>query len=207
MPSPLARAIVPGHTGDMAKNKANVESQAGEGLTAALPEVSESKIKRRLVIGVILVAAAAVGWFVGSTIVPRWWANRVGDLVDGGHTSGVFIGLAVGSAFTILPLLALKAGWKFRTGWQRWLKFVVLALVLAAPNLATLGVVFGRRSAALAGENILNQQAPGFRGGSLVGAILGFLLVVGVSLLMSSRRRNKAKVAGLKAELASATSD
>jgi hypothetical protein len=191
----------------MAKNKANVESRASEGSATALPEVSESKMKRRLVIGVILVAAAVIGWFVGSTIVPRWWARRVGDVVDGSLTYGTFLGIAVGAAFVILPMLALKAGWKLRTGWQRWLKFVVLALILASPNLATLGIVFGKKSAAHAGERILDVDGPGFRGGSLVGAILGFLLVVGVSLLVASRRRNKAKVAGLKAELANATSD
>ncbi len=187
--------------------EANIESQPNQGSATPAPEDKESKVKRRLIAGVILAIAGAVGWFVGSTIVPRWWARRIGDLVDGSLTYGTFLGIAVGAAFVILPMLALKAGWKFRTGWQRWLKFVALALILAAPNLATLGIVFGRKSAAHAGERILDVDGPGFRGGSLVGALLGFVLVVGVSLLMGSRRRNKAKVAGLKAELANATSD
>ena len=191
----------------MAKKEKDVASQANSDSATVPAETSESKFKRRLIIGVILIAAAVIGWFVGSTIVPRWWARRVGDLVDGSLTYGAFLGIAVGAAFVILPMLALKAGWKFRTGWQRWLKFVALALILASPNLATLGIVFGRRSAAHAGERILDVDGPGFRGGSLVGAVLGFVLVVGVSLLMNSRRRNKAKVAGLKAELANATSE
>ncbi len=168
---------------------------------APLAEVGESKLKRRLIIGAILAAAAVAGWFFGTAVIPRWWAQRVGEVVNGRLTFGGFFGAAVGATFVILPLLALRAGWKWRAGWQRWIKFVVLALVLASPNLATLGIVYGSGSAAHAGERTLDVDGPGFRGGSLIGAVLGTVLVLGISLLFRSRRRNKEKVAGLKAEL------
>lgn len=176
-------------------------NEAANSQSTAEPKAGESKLKRRLIIGVILLVAAVAAWFFGSAVIPRWWAQRVGEVVDGRLTFGSFLGVGVGTVFTILPLLTLRAGWKFRAGWQRWIKFVILALVLGAPNLATLGIVYGDGNAAHAGERILDVEGPGFRGGSLVGAILGLVVVVGTGLLLRSRRRNKEKVAGLKAEL------
>lgn len=170
---------------------------------AAAEAVSGGHWKRRFVVGLIVVVAFAVAWFFGAQIIPRWWARRIGDLIGGRLTFGSFLGISMGVVFTMLPLLALRAGWRFRAGWKRWIKFVLFALVLAAPNLATAGIVYGNGSAAHAGERILDVDGPGFRGGTLVGAVLGAALTLGLVLLFRSRRRNKDKVAGLKAELES----
>lgn len=165
------------------------------------PEVKEGRFKRRLILALILAVCIAVGWFLSVTVVPRWWGRTVGNIVEGSHVFGTFFGLAVGAAFTVLPLIALRAGWKFRAGWKRWIKFVVLAFVLAAPNLMTLGVVIGDGDAAVSGAHQLRDEAPGFRNGSLVGTIGGVVLVAGISLMLRSRRKTKAREAELKAEL------
>ena len=66
---------------------------------------------------------------------------------------------------------------------------IVLAIVLALPNLMTLGIVLGRGNAAHAGDRVLDVEAPAFRGGTLAEAILAALLVGFVAYLVSSRRR------------------
>ncbi len=170
------------------------------------PEAAEqgskgSRLKRRFILTVVVVVSAVGAWYLGSAILPRWWAQKIGEIIGGRILFGNLFGAAMGAAFTILPLLALRAGWKFRAGWKRWLKFLVLALILAAPNLATLGIVMGTGDAAHAGERKLDVDGPGFRGGSLVGAILGFAFFVAISLLLRSRKKNKQNVAELKAKL------
>ena len=80
-----------------------------------------------------------------------------------------------------------------------WL--VAAAVVLAIPNLMTLGIVFGTRSAAHAGERILDVEGPGFRGGSLIGAVLGVAFVGVIVYLVTSRRASRRRAARLRDEL------
>jgi hypothetical protein len=62
----------------------------------------------------------------------------------------------------------------------------------------TLGIVIGDGSAAHAGERILDVDGPGFRGGTLVGAIIGFVLAAMFAYVAGSRRRNKRRVRDLR---------
>ena len=82
---------------------------------------------------------------------------------------------------------------------------VALAVILALPNLMTLGIVLGRGNAAHAGDRILDVEAPAFRGGTLAGALLAGLLVGFVAYLLVSRdgehgrgERRAARGAGLR---------
>lgn len=190
----------------MGDQNTTTSSQAN-GTPAAGPVAKERNIKRQLITVGILVGLTIVGWLVGSAVLPRWWAQRIGDIVDSRLLFGSVFGIGVGAVFAILPLMALRAGWKFRAGWKRWFKFVVGALILAAPNLATLGIVMGSGNAAHAGERIMDVDAPGFRGGSLVGAIGGLVVVLLMSFVLRSRRRSKKKTAELEAKLDGLTSD
>jgi len=103
----------------------------------------------------------------------------------------------------LLPIFVLYLGWRFKKSWKRALGFIVGAFVVGAPNLMTLGIVVGSGNAAHAGERILDVEGPGFRGGSLVGAIAAVVIGLVLVWLVSSRRRNKDKAAELKAELGS----
>ncbi len=135
------------------------------------------------------------------TVVPRWWAQRIENVVDGRIAMGIIVGVIVGIVFTVLPLLVLLAGWRMRDGWRRAAWFLVGAALLAAPNLATLGIVLGTGSAAHAGQRKLDVGGTGFRLGSLIGVIVGVLVVVWISWLARSRRVNKARARGYRDEL------
>ncbi len=164
--------------------------------------VDKRSLKARLIVGAVLLAGLVFAWIMGSAVIPRWWGRRIGDLVDGRLFYGSFLGVVIGAVLTLVPLMVLLIGWHFRGGWKRGLGFVLLAGMLATPNLATLGIVVGDGSAAHAGERILDVDGPGFRGGTLVGVVLGALAAVGLWFLTWSRRRNKTKLKQLTAERA-----
>ena len=75
------------------------------------------------------------------------------------------------------------------------------ALVLAIPNLLTLGIVVGNGSAAHAGERTLDVEAPNFRASTLAGAIVAVLVFIALQYLLTSRRRARAREKGLRDEL------
>ncbi|MCP4086858.1 MAG: permease [Actinomycetia bacterium] len=159
-------------------------------------------IGSRLVRVVLIVAAVAVTVAVGSAVIPRWWAQRIGGVVDGSLMMGSFVGLIIGLVFIILPLFVLILGWRYRDGLKRAVVFFAVACVLSLPNLATLRIVMGNGNGAHAGDRILDVEGPGFRGGSLIGAILGLLLFVGAGYLMTSRRRSRDRVRDLAGQAA-----
>jgi hypothetical protein len=139
---------------------------------------------------------AAVGLFVlvlvswaGAAFIPRWWAQKIADQVDGSFTAGITLGLVYGFLFTLLPLLVLLFALRKRHSWQGWLVYGALATGLALPNLFTLGIVVGTGNGAHAGDRILDVEAPGFRWATFLGALLAALLVLGIKLLLVSRAR------------------
>ncbi len=59
-----------------------------------------------------------------SATIPRWWAQRIGEQVDGSIVTGTLLGLFYGFVFTLLPLLVLAAAFRWRRTWR----VLVLAL-------------------------------------------------------------------------------
>lgn len=180
---------------------ANDDLDAGSTTTASAG--SERNLGRRVIFIVVAVAALAIAYLVGAAVIPRWWAQRVGNMIDGRIAFGNFLGFASGFLFTLLPMFVIMAGWRFRKTWKRAAVFLVFAIIAAMPNLLTLGIVLGNGNAASQGRSILDNDGPGFRGGSLVGAIVGLLISLVIWWLLGSRRRNKRKAAELEAELGS----
>lgn len=170
-----------------------------EATPAAAP--APSPLRRRLLIGVGVLVGIVLLYYIGGATVPRWWAHRIGDQVDGSGTAGVALGLFYGFVFTFLPLMVLTFALVRRRSWRARAWLIALAVLLALPNLFTLGIVLGTGSAAHAGERTLDVEAPYFRGATLVGAVIGALAVVGLRYLMLSRRRAKEREARLRGEL------
>ena len=172
-----------------------------EPTTAAVGPVKERNLGRRLVLVVAAIVVLVLSWWIGGAVLPRWWAQRISGVIDGRLLFGNLFGFCVGAIFTLLPLLVLWTGWKFRGGWKRLAAFIVAALVVATPNLLTLGIVLGSGNAAHAAERTLDVDGPGFRGGSTFGAVFAIFAFLAVSWLARSRRKNKRRASDLKQEL------
>jgi MFS family permease len=153
------------------------------------PERADRNWSRRLLVAAIVVVGVVLAGLAASATIPRWWAQRVGDQVDGSIVTGTFVGLFYGFVFTLLPLLVLAAvvRWR-RTRWGIAIGLAI-AILLALPNLMTLGIVVGTGNAAHAGDRILDVEAPAFRGGTLLGALLAVGLAGFVAYLIASRAR------------------
>jgi preprotein translocase subunit SecG len=96
---------------------------------------------------------------------------------------------------TLVPLIFFRAVWQVRKRKHaRIMQITALALgvIFALPNLLSLTVVLGNNNAAHAGERILDVDGPGFRGASVVGAVLGVALFLGlVALGYMYKKRGK----------------
>jgi hypothetical protein len=148
-------------------------------------------------LGIVLLV---VGAWIGAAFIPRWWSQRIGNQVDGSIPAGITLGLVYGFLFTMLALLVLLWGLRKRRSWKTWLVLVGIAVVLALPNLFTLGIVVGTGNAAHAGDRTLDVEAPGFRGASLAGAIAAGLALLGIWYLLGSRRRARRELDALRTE-------
>jgi uncharacterized membrane protein len=158
-------------------------------------------LARRTVWAAVAVVAVVVLYFILAAFIPRWWAQRIGDQVDGSMGAGIGLGLFYGFAFTLLPALLLLLALRRDRSWRARAWLAGGAIVLAIPNLMTLGIVAGNGSAAHAGERILDVDGPGFRVATLIGAIAAVAAAIGIRYLIDSRRRARATAGRLDEEL------
>jgi hypothetical protein len=156
--------------------------------------------KNALVVAGVVIGAALLYW-IGSSLLPRWWAHRVGDQVHGSIAAGIIVGLFYGFVFTCLPIFLLIVGFHRRRPWRWWAAFGVAALLLASPNLLTLGIVLGNGNASHAGERTLDVDAPAYRTSVLVGAILAALFTALLVYLLFSRKHYQGRVQRLRERL------
>jgi hypothetical protein len=143
--------------------------------------------RRPVIVAAIVVGLVLVLGLIASATIPRWWAQQIGGQVDGSIVTGVFVGLFYGFVFTALPLLVLMAVLHWRRTWRAIAVAAVLAVLLAIPNLMTLGIVLGTGNAAHAGERTMDVEAPAFRGATLAGALIALGLAGFVGYLLVSR--------------------
>lgn len=181
---------------------------ASETATNAKENIAKVWLRRGVIGAAALIVAIAV-YLILAAFVPRWWALSIGRQVNSRLGTGILLGLIYGSVFTFLPLLVLAQVGRRSLGWKVKIALVIAAVLLAIPNLMTLSVVLGRSRAALAGDVIMDVQAPGFRYASLCGAIFGALVglaVIAVVLIFERRGDElqllRARVDQLQDELA-----
>lgn len=169
------------------------DSDSGAPLPLAVP-VEEKNWKLRLILAGIVVVVAAIGVFIAITIVPRWWSHRVGDLVDGSITKGTFFGLLIGFVFTFAALVLIRQLFR-EIPWRLRVVVVVAALVVASPNLMTLGIVLGDGKAAHAGDRVLDVEAPAYRTASAWGAVIALLVAIALVIWVWRWRRERRRTA------------
>jgi hypothetical protein len=143
--------------------------------------------KRKAIVTAVVVGAVLLGVLIASATIPRWWAHQIGDQVDESIFRGWLLGLFYGFLFTILPLLVLGAVLRWRRSVRALVIAGAVALLLALPNLLTLGIVLGTGNAAHAGDRTLDVQAPAFRGASLAGALIAVALLGLIAYLTYAR--------------------
>lgn len=151
---------------------------------------------------IVVVVLALIVLLAGSAFLPRWWSHRIADQASGSFTSGIGLGLFYGFSFTLVALIVLWVGLRRIHSWKGRLLLVGAALLIASPNLLTLGIVLGPGGAAHAGERTLDVDAPGFRASSLIGALIAILVVFAVGMMLRSRRRSRDDADALRKELA-----
>jgi hypothetical protein len=161
--------------------------------------VKEANWTLRIVLLVTLLVFLGIAYLIGATVVPRWWAHRVGNRVDGSLTAGTLYGLFIGFIFTFVPLVIARQALR-RVPLKARLAFLVIALAAAAPNLMTLSIVFASSNAAHAGERVLDVEGPGFRAGSAWGAAIAVVLAMGLFVWTWKWRRDRRQLKSLRSE-------
>jgi len=174
------------------------DGSAGAPEVRAGPPVSWGN---RVIALVVVLVALVAGWFVAAGSLPSWWARRVGGVSDGSGVIAVAAGLACGVAFTVLPLLLVRVVLGRRPGFATRIVALVVAVVLALPDLVTLMTTIGADEQTRTARQVLDLLAPGFRGATLAGAVLGAVAVLAVWVLLASRRRRGRRLAAAREEL------
>lgn len=154
----------------------------------------------RVILILVGLAVLVVLFLLAAAVVPRWWAQRVGTMIDGRLLVGSGIGLVFGMVFTATPLVFLGIATRHLRSIGRALSALFVGLLLALPNLVTLAIVLGTGNAAHAGQRILDVDGPGYRGGTAIGAVIGAVLAFWIIYLMWSRRRRGRELDRLHAQ-------
>ncbi|MGI5188228.1 hypothetical protein ACQEVI_08810 [Promicromonospora sp. CA-289599] len=156
-------------------------------------------LKRLIGVVAVIVAVWLIYLFLDA-FLPRWWAQVIGNAVDGSFTAGAWWGLLTGAVFTLAPVLLLAQAVLTRKSWQVRSGYLMLAVLLAVPNLLTLGIVLGTSAAAHAGERILDVDGPAFRGGTAWGAVIGGLVALTMVTMSVLYRRRGTQLKQLRAK-------
>ena len=154
--------------------------------------ISAGKVVNWLVLVLVLVAVGYLAYGAARAFFPEWWAKQVGLQVMGSYTRGMILGLGVGAVFTFVPLLLLAQARRRFFSWTWRIIIALLAIAFAAPNWLTVAVAVGTSRAAEYGRITMTADAPGFRNGSALGAIIGAvlgLIVVGTSMRLGQQRK------------------
>jgi hypothetical protein len=153
--------------------------------------------RRYLIWLVVGLAAAVAAYLFAVAFLPRWWAQRVADQVNGKMGAGIGWGLFYGIVFTLLPLLVLRQAARDVSKRTRGI-LIAVAVLLAIPNLLTLAVVLGTGDGAHAGQRILDVNGPGFRVATLIGAIGAAVVTLGVFAVLATGRRDRRRLKELR---------
>jgi hypothetical protein len=147
----------------------------------------------------VVVVLVLVSIAVGS--LPLYWARRVSSAVDGARGLGTAAGLVTGFVFTAAPLLVLRQAVQRHRTWKNRGWLMLAAVLVGFPNLLTLGMMLGNYGHAAQAREVVDLGAPGFRGATLVGAVVGAAGVVALWWLWASRVSRGRRIVELEDEL------
>lgn len=172
----------------------------GTGTEPQVVVVKERSWGAKIVMVLLALALLVVAGLFAFLWLPTWWADQVSTVVDGRVSMGILVGVVCGLVFTAIPLALLRRTFGLHAGITSRVLALIAAAVVAAPNLTTVAIELGSTDNLRSARTALNN-APGFRTASLIGAVVGALLVlVGWSLMFGRRRRSR-RIEELEAEV------
>lgn len=154
----------------------------------------------RIGLGAAALVLVSIAFIVARSFMPVWWATRVTSQTQGSLSGGLLLGLSYGFIFTFVPLLI---GWQSRYKKVSWpWKSVILglAVLVALPNLLTLGIYMNSSGAALKAQMMIDTSATWFPSWTLGGAIAGLVLFIGIAVFWHLWRSRGRKMKVLQQE-------
>jgi hypothetical protein len=159
------------------------DSRAHSPENAAQPGPAEGRAGRRrmpvwllrTILGVVAAAVLFIAYLIASATVPLTWANAIKNQVGPQLGNSIPLGMFYGFTFSFVPVLV---AWQaHRRKLNKWVRvgILVLAVLLAIPNLLTLGVLHGTTGSARNALSIWNTG-----GANWFGAWSESFMVVGV---------------------------
>lgn len=159
---------------------------------------------------VFLALGALFGWLIAIWFGFRAWANWLGNRIDGNMVEGTLWGLCLGFFFSLIPLIVARQALRRRLSFVARMVILVIAVVVALPNIATLSIRFGTDKGSEIARNILQTDASGLITGTYIGMGFGvgvFLLLVVWGLIRWNDKRKTRKLSRKLAEMAGDTAD
>jgi hypothetical protein len=155
----------------------------------------------RIILAVVAVLVLVIAYFALAAVLPVWWANVIRNQVQGNLGAGILVGMFYGSVFTFVPLLVAWQATRKAVEWPWKIALVLLAVVLATPNLLTAAIMMSNSAAAHNGQRILGTEATWFTLWTQISAVAAVVIfVVGLILWTNWRQRGKKVRAFKKAD-------
>jgi hypothetical protein len=140
----------------------------------------------------ILAAASMAAYLLGAAFAARWWSRLAAHAVDGEPPTGAVLGFCCGTVFALVPATLAWVVTRALIPWTTRTLWLVIAVLLSAPNLLTLstttGTTTGFIDSTAVAQRTMDTGAPMFRGATLTGAACALLILLTLTIAFRYRR-------------------
>ena len=155
----------------------------------------------RVGLGVAALVLLVIVYLVVRLFLPVWWATNIGNQTQGSVTSGIILGLVYGFIFTFVPLLVVWQARYKKVSWPWKAAIVLVAVLLAIPNLLTLSIYANSSSSAAKARSMIDISATWFPSWSIGGAAAALVLFVGIAAFWHLWHARGKKMKAMKTEM------
>lgn len=152
----------------------------------------------RIGLGAAAVAVAIAAYLVLSAFLPVWWATTIKGQANGDLGTGLLLGLFYGFVFTFVPLMVLWQARHKKVSWPWKAAIFGAAILLATPNLLTLGIYASNSASALKARNMIDNDATWFPSWSLGAAVAAAVMFIVAAIAWEVWRSRGKKLKELK---------
>ncbi|RAX50911.1 hypothetical protein DQ353_00490 [Arthrobacter sp. AQ5-05] len=180
---------------------ADSENQAPSPMTDTRKSDPKPRWGLRIGLGAAALVLLAIVYLVVRLFLPVWWATRIGNQMQGSITSGILLGLIYGFVFTFVPLLIVWQARYKKVSWPWKALIVLVAVLVAIPNLLTLSIYANSSSSAAKARTMIDTSATWFPSWSIGGAIAGLVLFVGIAAFWQLWHSRGKKMKAMKSDI------